>query len=173
MNTRYRFGLRAIKTVIAVAICIIISNILDRPDAFCSAIATIICMKQTYRETVSSGISRFIGTFLGGIVGYLFLHISVFVSYYRWVRVIIIPIALLIVIYILNTTNQQDAISIGCIVVLVIVARSESGNGNILMYVIDRIFDTIVGVVVATAINMCNFRLLIKKWNLLIKRINK
>ena len=157
LNIKYRPGLRAIKTAIAVAICIIISNILNRPDAFCSAIATIICMKQTYKETVSSGISRFIGTFLGGIVGYLFLNVSFLIPYYRWIRVIVIPIALLLVIYILNTTSQRDAISIGCIVVLVIVAHSESGESDALIYVVDRIFDTIIGVVVATVINMCKF----------------
>ena len=69
INTDYKIGLRAIKTAIAVFVCAVISMFLNHQDVFCACIASVICMEQTYEETVITGINRFIGTVIGGFIG--------------------------------------------------------------------------------------------------------
>lgn len=153
LNSGYRIGLRAIKTAIAVSLCLLISLIFNRPDAFCSSIAAIVCMQQTYDETFNTGLNRFIGTIIGGIMSYLVIMVSLVLPYYTWISIAIIPVALLIAIYFCNMINRPSSVSIACIVVLVIVARPIEGNQDALFYVIDRVLDTIIGVAIAMLVN--------------------
>lgn len=158
LNMEYKIGLRAVKTAIAVFFCAIISTIFKREDVFCSSIAAIICMEQTCEKTITTGINRFIGTLIGGIVGYIALELSEYMLFYEWMRIFVLPFCILLVIYICNTVNRKASVSIGCIVVLVIVSRFGDGMENTFMYVVYRVMDTIVGILIATGINKFMFR---------------
>lgn len=154
----YHIGYRAIKTAIAVSLCGLISMAFGREDVFCASIATVICMQQTYGQTLRAGIDRFIGTFIGGVVGYLALELSNYIPYYDWARIVILPFCILSVIYACNIIGQKESVSIGCVVVLVIVSRLGYDLSSTFMYVIYRVIDTIVGIVVAMCVNKFMFR---------------
>lgn len=157
INKEYRLGLRAVKTAVAVFFCAFISTLFKREDIFCASIATVICMEQTYQQTIETGINRFIGTIVGGIVGYIALELSEYVPYYEWVRIFILPFCILSVIYICNMINRKSSVSIGCVVVLVIVARLGDPMSSTFMYVIFRVMDTLVGIIVAMIVNRFMF----------------
>lgn len=163
MNKKYRLGLRAIKTSIAVLICILLSIILKRSDMFFSSIATVICMRQTYPETYDAGVGRLIGTLLGGFVGLTALSICRIIpnSFYfkHYISSLLAPIFILAVVYICNTINCKASVQIACIVLLsVILSHSNSAYSNTLFYVINRVFDTSMGIFVAMFVNKFLFR---------------
>ena len=154
LNKEYRIGLRAIKTAIAVFICAFISMFLNHEDIFCACIASVICMEQTCEQTLDTGINRFIGTMIGGTVGYVALELCCMLPYYEWIR----PICILLVVYICNFINRKFAVSIGCVVVIVILSRSGDSTGSTLTYVIQRVCDTLVGIGIAMVVNRINFK---------------
>ncbi len=145
------------KTAAAVFFCALISTLFNREDIFCSSIAAIICMERTYKRTVETGMNRFIGTIIGGIMGYIALEISECVPYFKFVRILLLPFCILIVIYICNVINKKSAVSIGCVVVLVIVSRLGNPMSSTFLYVILRVMDTLIGTVVAMLVNRFTF----------------
>lgn len=154
INSKYKIGLRAIKTAIAVGICILLSFIFHREDAMFSSIAAMICIQQTYDQTFETGIHRFIGTILGGIIGYIVLKLICLVpGYNNLFDIIISPICILLVIYICNKINKQDSVIIGCIVLISIIAQPVKNLDDTLIYVINRVIDTLIGIIVAMVIN--------------------
>lgn len=157
LNKEYKIGLRAIKTSVAVAICALISMFLNHEDIFCACIASVICMEQTYAQTKDTGLNRIIGTMAGGIIGYLGLECACALPYYEWVRIIFLPICILCVVYICNFVNKKNAVSIGCVVVIVILSRSGSSKNSTWLYVIQRVTDTLIGIFVAMVVNRYMF----------------
>lgn len=154
INKEYRIGLRAVKTAIAVFVCAVISTIITHEeDIFCSCIAAVICMQPTCEQTLQAGTNRFIGTVIGAIVGYISLELCYMTPYYYWLRIFALPFGILAVIYICNFINHKTSVRIGCIVVIVLLARSGVRVGNTLYYVIQRASDTLVGVAVAMVVN--------------------
>ncbi len=154
LNFRYRLGKRAIKTALAVSVCIFISFVFKRDDSLFSAIAAMICMQQTYDETFKSGLNRTIGTVLGGVLGYVVLEIICLIpNYNNFFDIIIAPVCILIVIYICNMTDRKESIIIGCIVLISIVVQPEKNLGDAFFYVVNRVIDTTIGIVIAMVIN--------------------
>lgn len=78
--------------------------------------------------------------------------------YYQWVKILALPICILLVVYICNFINRKLAVSIGCVVVIVILSRSGDSTNNTLNYVIQRVCDTLVGVGVAMLVNRIKFK---------------
>ena len=154
LDFRYRIGKRAVKTALAVSVCIFISFVFKRDDSLFSAIAAMICMQQTSDETFKTGLNRTIGTVLGGVLGYVVLEIICLIpNYNNFFDIIIAPACILIVIYICNMTNRKESIIIGCIVLISIVVQPEKNLGDTFFYVVNRVIDTTIGIVIAMAIN--------------------
>lgn len=153
INQKYKLGLRAVKTAIAVFLCLLFSLLFSRSDALIASIAAIICMQQTYNKTYDTGLHRLIGTIIGGIVGYLFLLGVQYVPHKDYVSIVVAPICILVVIYICNFIDRKNSIVIGCIVVLSVVIQFDYTNGDTFMYVVNRVIDTCIGIVVAMVVN--------------------
>ncbi len=157
INKEYKLGLRAVKTAIAVAICAFLSMFFNHEDIFCACIASVICMEQTYAQTWDTGINRIIGTLIGGTVGYIALESICSFPTYEWIRVVLLPLCILVVVYTCNVVNRKQAVSIGCVVIIVILSRSGPSTSSTLNYVIQRVLDTLLGVFVAMLINKFAF----------------
>lgn len=150
----YKPGKRAVKTSIAVFLCMVIAILLRRENLFYSSIAAAVCLQQNYKQTFSLGINRLVGTLIGGAVGYGILQASLHIpGYNNLYRVIVVPIMLLLVIYLCNVLGKSGAIPISCIVFLSIVANSNREIDSAFLYVLDRVIDTGIGVVSAMIID--------------------
>lgn len=162
MNQQYKLGLRAAKSAIAVFLCLLIAMIFKRSELLLASIAAIICMQPTYNETYKTGLYRLVGTSIGGFLGLIVLLITKLIPYKEcvgYVNLLLAPVCVLAVIYICNVIDHKNSIVIGCIVVLsVIVERSDSAYSNTFMYIINRVLDTSMGVVVAMVVNRFMFR---------------
>jgi len=154
MKCRYTIGLRTIKTVIAVFVCLLIKLIFHRETIFYATIAAVICMQQTPQKSISTGIHRFIGTIIGAAFGFIVLKIVPYIpSYYTFSYVFIIPLCMLAAMYFCTFLNQKTSIAICCIVFLGVVTNFGRDISNTETYVIIRIIDTTIGIVVATIVN--------------------
>lgn len=154
LNGGYKIGFRAIKTAIAVFLCLVISFLLKKEDAFFSSIAAIICMQQTNDETFKAGLHRLVGTTLGGIIGYVVLEIiSSLPVYYDVLNIFLIPACVLLVIYLCNAINKKSSVGIGCIVLVSILSDLDRSTQDTLLYVINRVIDTSIGIVIAMLVN--------------------
>lgn len=157
MNPEYKLGLRAIKTAISVFLCLVIAFIFHRTDTLFASIAAIICLKPTYHKTFSSGLERFVGTLIGGIVGYLLLLMVYRMPFKDITPIAVAPFAILLVIYICNLIDLPASVEISCIVVLSVVMWPDGNISDSFMYVVNRVIDTSIGIVVAMVVNRFAF----------------
>lgn len=137
-------GMRNIKTAIAVFISIVISKLLKMEYPFYAAIAAIISMQSSVEASFKAGRNRMLGTFIGAVVGFVCALISpgnAFVS----------AIGIVVVIYLCNLLKWKESAAIGGIVFLAIMLNLK-GNSP-LLYSINRILDTFLGILVAIVVN--------------------
>lgn len=148
-------GLRSIKTVVAVFICMVIGYY-RQSDPLNSIIAAIVCMKGSAKLGFTSGVDRFIGTMIGGLYGYFAIIFSrklgidlSGILYYVIISIILIP-----VIYSTIHINTHDSVGIAAIVFFIVtISMATAGDIEPLLFVIFRLIDTIIGIVVSVVVN--------------------
>lgn len=139
------FGMRTIKTGIAVSLCILVANVIDMKFPFYAAIAAAICMQSTVFDTMTTGFHRMLGTFVGAIVGLTFV-------YFYPMNFVLCGIGIILVIYLCNLFKITKSISISCIVFIAIMTQTDVDNYHII-YGLNRLLDTLIGIVIAVAVN--------------------
>ncbi|MCL2222055.1 MAG: aromatic acid exporter family protein [Oscillospiraceae bacterium] len=158
VDTGYRIGMRVVKTIAAVAICLLIAWLMGSRDSLpIAAIAAIVTMQATGTETVKIGVFRVLGTIIGGIFGILAVLIGLSMpEYAQGLFIVVIPIMLLFNFYICNLLNMKDACSISCVVTIIVGSQIlvEASFGESLAFTFIRVRDTLIGVSIATIINM-------------------
>ena len=152
-------GPRIRKTGLAVLISMIISHY--RPGeglAFYSAIAAIICMQQNVHQTFHKGLGRIIGTLFGGTIGLIYLLTFPSKKIPDIVGLFLIAILVTIIIWVMSMINKKDAVSIAGIVFLS-VTINHAGDLVPFNFALNRVIDTLIGVIVAFLVNYIDFRL--------------
>ena len=137
-------GMRTIKTALVVAIGLLVSMLLDLKFPYYAAIAAIICTQNTIHGSFKVSKDRILGTLVGSVIGVIFVYIF---SYNPWTS----GIGVLILLYILDVIKLQDAFRVSCIVYL---ATFVPGHGPAIEYGIDRSLATIIGILIALAVNL-------------------
>ncbi|MDF2566686.1 MAG: hypothetical protein K0R90_142 [Oscillospiraceae bacterium] len=154
MSEHYKLGMRAVKTAVVVFLCLLVGFIFKKESAFYSCIAGVVCLQPTYKKSFFTGSMRFLGTIIGGIFGYVVIQFFPFIPYYYNLGyVFIIPMFILIVIYVCKIIKKPEAVVICCIVFLSIVINFEHEKHDALIYVINRVIDTAIGIVLAVLVN--------------------
>ena len=156
LNKDYKIGMRAIKTALAVTICAVVSFFLnhDHEDLLYSCIAAMACIKPTYEQSIDKGVHRFLGTLIGGAIGYGALELLAILPHPEYFRILALPICVLIVVYICNLLNRKRCVYIGCVVVIIIISRLGSSRfDNTFLFVCERVLNTLLGVLVAGVLN--------------------
>lgn len=138
-------GLRTLKTGIAVALCIIVAQVLKLDSPFYAAIAAIISMGKTIGSSFQVGKNRVIGTIVGAFIGMLCAMI-------KPGDAIVCGIGIIILITICNILKVQGAISVGGIVLVAIMVNLNGRNPFI--YSLNRVYDTLIGILIALLINV-------------------
>ncbi len=153
MDIHYRPGLRAVKSALAVFICLLVSIPLHRESPFFSCIASIVCMQPTWEKSLRTGFHRFYGTVLGGTAGYLSLVLFDLLPHYReGLYVVILPLGVLALITLCNVLGIKESSSICCIVFLANTANFKP-IPEALPYVCNRVIETTIGIVIAVLVN--------------------
>lgn len=140
-----KIGMRTIKTVIAVILTLIISDILKLNSPLLASIAAIMAMESSISESITTGKNRMYGTILGGAVGLI-------LSYILPVNYIFITVGFILLITICNILKIDKAVRMAMIVLLSIALNYDGGKERI-NYAFFRTLDTLIGVAVGATIN--------------------
>lgn len=153
-----KIGLRIIKSAIAVFLCFAVDLLRGDGIPFYSAIAALLCMQPDISSSLRTGISRMEGTLIGGFAGMLllfferrFLPSDARLLQYLMVSAMIVPL-----IYITVLLKMTSASYITC-VVFMSVTVSHGADVSPWLFALNRILDTLIGIVVSLAVNAVPF----------------
>lgn len=146
--------MRIIKTAIAVMICLILNYFFGTNVGAISSWAALICIQTTLESSLKTGISRFAGTALGGIIAMAILPIAEAVTS-DWFHIILIPAGIILVIYLCVLFKMPGAASMGAFVyiAILILPFDPKSNANPYIVALYRIADTLAGTFIGLLVN--------------------
>lgn len=153
-------GYRIIKTVLAVFICLILGKWSDHSLPFYAALSCILMMKESPKLSIQFGVDRAVGTVVGGVIALITLsiinHFSVDPD--SWKYLIIISITLLTSLSLAYRYGLSEyAMSMTGILILIILLNAQNTVETALIYALNRVLETIIGIIVAVAVNIYIF----------------
>jgi len=150
----FHVGMRMVKTVVAVFLCGVMGLLRNEAPVF-STVAAVLCMQNTAEDTFASGINRTIGTIIGGLFGsvLVLLCLNTWIADHMLVYYLIISVALIPVIVITLIVKRPQVTGLACVVFLSITV-SQITEGTPINHAIQRILDTLVGIMVAVAVDL-------------------
>ena len=153
VNLYYVPGKRAVKSAIAVMLCMLYGLLTQRLVVV--TIAALVCLKPTADESKRSMWVRLFATFIGGLLGYLLLELGARIPGYRdiW-YVLLVPAGVLLSIYICNVVGIRDAVILSGAVLVIIATSFDVPQQEMLLYALSRELDTAVGAIFGTAVNV-------------------
>ncbi len=151
-------GMRMIKTMLAVMLCLLVDWLRMADSPVNAAIAAIVCVQQDLATTWKISRNRVAGTVLAGFYAYLFLLLFVVrleisdtsLLYYMLVAIFLLPLMQLLV-----SLKLPGGVAIGAIVFLIICI--SSGKDDPLAYSFGRTLDTLIGIAFAMFVNWLPF----------------
>lgn len=149
-----KIGMRIIKSAIAVFICFLISMIRGQGIVFYSAIAAILCMQPYVSNSLKVAKNRIVGTLIGGIFGMIVLMVQrmIIPSDMMILNYLFISIAIIPLIYITVIVEKPSASYITCVVFLSVTV-AHGIDVSIYEFALNRILDTLIGIVVSLGVN--------------------
>jgi len=157
-------GARIYKSLIAVLLSLLISRYFFNTPGFWIAITVILSMRDRPEETKRYGKGRTLGTIMGGLLGYLVL-LFIRQTNIDQDSLIMIFVNLFGVFLLLWSSklmkSGEVAASMGCVVFFSITLVRFTDP--ILEYVIERVTETIIGVIIATVVNKMDLEAIYNK----------
>ena len=151
-NSKYKIGMRNIKTTLAVAVCLLLLSPFEDLTPVPACFAAIICMQDSVEKTISSSLSRFIGTIVGGIVALTLVSLNTSILNNRLLLNLLFLIGITITIYICNIVGHGPASVAACFCLcLVMLSYNDTDRYS---YAFIRIGETLLGCVIAIIINI-------------------
>jgi uncharacterized membrane protein YgaE (UPF0421/DUF939 family) len=138
-------GMRTIKTALVVIISYIVSSLINEELSFALIYAAVICVETSVVSSVKIGYNRVLGTVIGGVIGLIMNYVPLYGG-------ITMAIGIIITIMFTNLLNIKKATGIAITLVVIIIIGSADTSPAI--YAMQRTLDTIIGIVIATLVNM-------------------
>lgn len=163
-----RIGMRIIESAVGVFLCFLIDILRGNEGiVFYSQLAVLWCMRDYVSETRRFAMQRSIGTVIGALYGLvlLLIHRKLPDEASFWGIIsyrLIVSAFIIIVLYTTVLIRQKQASYFSCVVFLSIVVNHIQ-DSNPYIFVWNRFLDTMIGIVVAVAVNC--FRIPGKKRN--------
>ena len=152
MKPRYKIGMRTVKTVVAVGICLITFQLLaleGEINGIQAALAAVICMKSSLQYTLRTGIDRTIGTVFGSVIGVLFLLANAYLPDFMFSVTGIFGV--LLIIYLCNIFKLRASVPISIVVFLIILIAEHDIPP--VYYGLARLGETVFGIFIAYMVN--------------------
>ncbi|MBM7615562.1 FUSC family protein [Alkaliphilus hydrothermalis] len=137
-----KIGLRTIKTGIAISLSMLVVGLLDT-DPFFTMVAALIAIQPTISDSWRIGVNRMLGTFIGALVGLIFVSFTP-------QNFIFAGIGIILLIYIMNQLRWNESINIAGVVFIAVFVNIST---NHLGYAFNRLIDTFIGIGIAVLIN--------------------
>lgn len=145
-------GMRNIKTVLAVFICVVVFAIMGPEfNPLFAAIAAVLTMGPSIENSIETGWNRILGTIFGGAAGLLGIFAANLIPY-EFAYVAIIPLGIMLLIYLCNNFHKAGAIVITCVMFLSVMTTYPQDAGSYMLAML-RLLETAFGIIVAFLIN--------------------
>ena len=144
-KSKYRIGLRTIKTALSVMIALIITELLGSPSPVFAAIGAFVAMARTFRDSLVQAGCQFVGILIGGLIGVILVLI------FDLTPVWAIGLGVLTAITFCNWVNVPIAASLAGIIVI---SAGIGVDGSYLFHMFYRLMDTTIGLIVGLIVNM-------------------
>lgn len=161
-------GMRILKTALAVAICVFLSQLLHLEYPFYVVIAAIISMESSITSSFKAGRNRLAGTLVGALTGLLFATLQPG-------NALLCGLGTIVLIYVCEKFHWNNSITIAGIVFIAIMVNLD-GRSPVL-YGLNRILDTTIGISVALLINYLIFppnigKMVAEQYGTLVHKLN-
>lgn len=147
---KFHIGMRNIKTGIAVGLSMLVCMFIPNSLMFVASISAIHCVQDNVHKSIRLGISRVIGTLIGGLLGVLCVLADQYAGL-EYLFLITVPVAVVLSIALCTFIGEPAACVPSCIVIVAIMMSRESDARYV--YAFYRMVETIVGVVIAVLVN--------------------
>ena len=149
-----KVGGRTIKTVVAVFLCLLTGTIRKSDTAFYAAIAAVLCVQRTSKDSFREAFNREMATVIGGMWGMLVLLFerNVWCIPYEAIRYLFLSVLLIPIINFSVLIKREKGTFLMCVVFLCITV-THGNDESPLSFGAGRILDTTIGIVIALIIN--------------------
>ena len=155
MTKMPHIGLRTVKTAVAIFLSLVVAWLRQgQSNALYIAIAAMLAIQPTMESSKQAATNRLVGTLTGGIWGIVVFLANIFVfgNPHTLVQYAIVSVATIPLIVLALKLKRPDTISISLVVFLV-VAIAPVGDMNPVKYVLNRMLDTAMGLLIGILIN--------------------
>lgn len=150
----FHIGMRIVKTVLAVFVCSILGW-LRGETAFFSMIAAVLCMQKSAEKTLTTSFNRVIGTAVGGAYGVIVLFLETQFRLQRVLPLFYLIVSLMLIPVILTATGiKKPSVAAFACVVFLSTTVYHVGDSDPYTYALNRMLDTVIGIVVALIVNL-------------------
>ncbi|GGE35424.1 FUSC family protein [Streptococcus himalayensis] len=150
-SSKFRLGMRTLKTGLAVFIVLLLFHILGWQGLQIAALTAVFSLREDFDKSVHFGTSRILGNSIGGFYAVLFFLLNQLFADNFLITLFMVPICTMLTIMTNVAMNNQAGV-IGGVSALLIITLSIP-EGDTLTYVCARIFETFVGVFIAILVN--------------------
>ena len=150
-KSKFRLGMRTMKTGIAVFIVLLIFGMFGWKGLQIGALTAVFSLREDFDKSVHFGTSRILGNSVGGFYALLFYLLGNLLDDQFWVTLVFVPICTMLTIM-TNVAMNNKAGVIGGVSAMLIITLSISPEDTTL-YVFARVFETFMGVFVAILVN--------------------
>ena len=152
-----RIGMRIVKSAVSVGICFLIDYLRGSHGIpFYSAIAALQCMQSYHKNSRAMALRRMNGTFIGAFYGLIVIVLQCFVlvphNIHYTVYCAVVMLGVVASLYTAVVLNIQDAAYFSSVVFLCI-TMVHIGDENPYLFVINRVVETLIGVIVGMVVN--------------------
>jgi len=147
-------GMRVIKTVLAIVLCLVIEYWRGSSMPYHACIAAIVCMQPTLKSAFNTAFDRTLGTVIAGIYSYLLAILlinTLAVHPSSLLYSVLIGVLTFPLMAIMLRIKKPGALAITVIVYLVIMLSIFDTDP--LLYTIERVSATLIGIVIALFVN--------------------
>lgn len=139
-----KIGARTLKSGIAIFISLLLPNLLGIPEAtILSGISAVAAMQQSVKRSFDTFYNRILSNLLGGLL-------AVVASYFFGNSFFVIAFTSIILIAVLHRLGLDDAISLACITLIVIMLNDSK---DVFIPALIRVIGTIIGVTCSFLVN--------------------
>ena len=150
-KSKFKLGMRTLKTGLAVFIVLLLFNLFGWQGLQIGALTAVFSLREDFDKSVHFGTSRILGNSIGGLYALLFFLLNKFFQDQLWVTLLFVPICTMLTIM-TNVAMNNKAGVIGGVSALLIITLSIP-EGDTIVYVFARVFETFLGVFIVMLVN--------------------
>lgn len=145
-------GRRTLKTGLAAGLCVLLFYLLGRESPALACLAAVFSLRADLNASLYFGVRRVLGNLLGGVMAVLLIAVKQVTGPHLLVDFLGIFLSVILFITLCNVLGIAEGI-VGGMAAFFIIYFNVTPTDSV-VYALDRVLDTLIGALVATAVNL-------------------